>query len=221
MYLETKHAKAIVSLLEDAQDIGMQYVVFEQRPTDRYLHPGDLELYDTLGEALDRWEHLTDQRYLPGDGDYAVYYIAVDALLDELKKQNNLNINEIDMNRNNLENLRKEMKALGFKDKQIAEMEKNMEKNMPAFTLHDSTVGNKGVINTALYFKQSTQSEHYFFNKFQVSLDKGGKALEEGQKYFVVVPGDEKKFRSFQGPHEAITFFKEKKAILNWLSGKT
>lgn len=42
MYLETKHAQAIVNMLEDAQDVGMSYVVFEQRPSERFLHPGDL-----------------------------------------------------------------------------------------------------------------------------------------------------------------------------------
>src|ERR1700761_9117503 len=98
MYLETKYAREIVSLLEDAQDMGFQYVVFEQYPAERYLQPGDLELYDTLGEALDRWEQLAGGGYLLGDCDHPVYQVSVPALLDEIKKQNQLNINEKDMN---------------------------------------------------------------------------------------------------------------------------
>lgn len=115
------------------------------------------------------------------------------------------------MNRNNLENLKEEMTALGVKPKLIAQMEKNMENNMPQFTLHDSIPGNKGIVNVAIPFKQSGQSEHYYLNKYQVSLDKGGKALEDGQKYMVIARGEENKFRSFQDPHEAIAYFKEKK----------
>jgi hypothetical protein len=211
MYLETKHAKEIVNLLEDAQDVGLQYVVFEQRPTERYLHPGDLELYDTLGDALERWEHLADQRYLPGDGDYPVYYVSVEQLLDELKKQNQLTINEKSMNLNNLENLKDEMKALGFKQKLINEMEVNMRNNVPAFNLYDQSPGSKGIVDTTLYFKQSGQSEHYYFNKFEVALDKGGKALEPEQRYVVISPGEKpgkNLTRPFENPHKAIEYFK-------------
>jgi hypothetical protein len=124
------------------------------------------------------------------------------------------------MNLNNLENLKDDMRALGFNEKLIAEMEKNMQKNVPQFNLHDSTAGNKGVVDTTLYFKQSSQSEHYYFNKFEVSLDKGGKPLAEGQKYLVISPGEENKFRSFQNPHEAISYFKERQGNSELAVGK-
>ncbi len=124
------------------------------------------------------------------------------------------------MNRNNLENLKEEMKALGFKDKLIAQMEKNMENNMPQFTLRDSIAGNKGVVHLEVPFKQSGQSEHYYLNKFQVSLDKGGKTLEEGQKYMIIARSEENKFRSFQDPHQAIEYFKEKKGSSELAVGK-
>jgi len=211
MYLETKYAKELISLLEDAQDVGLQYVVFEQRPTERYLHPGDLELYDTLGAALDRWEQLADQRYLPGDGDHPVYYVSVEKLLDGIKEQNQLNLKEIAMNLNNLESLKEEMKNLGFKPKLIEDMEKNMRNNVPAFNLYDQNIGNKGIVNSTLYFKQSGQSEYYYFNKFEVSLDKGGKALEPGQHYVVISPGEKpgkNLTRPFENPHKAIEYFK-------------
>jgi len=124
------------------------------------------------------------------------------------------------MNRNNLENLKEEMKVLGFKDKLIAEMQKNMENNVPTFTLQDSIAGNKGVVHVAIPFKQSSQSEHYYLNKFEVSLDKGGKPLEDGQKYMVIAREEENKFRSFQDPHQAIAYFKEKQGNSELAVGK-
>ena len=56
------------------------------------------------------------------------------------------------MNLNNLENLKEEMKALGFKDKLIAEMEKSMEKNLPEFALHDTLPATKGQVDLTLHF---------------------------------------------------------------------
>lgn len=62
----------------------------------------------------------------------------LDIYISRMFNANLLTINNTAMKRNNLENLREEMKALGFKDKLIAEMEKKMEANVPQFTLHDS-----------------------------------------------------------------------------------
>ena len=69
------------------------------------------------------------------------------------------------MNLNNLENLKEELKALAFKDKVISEMEKNMEKGIPEFTLSDHVAGARGQVDLTLHFKQSGQSEYYYFNK--------------------------------------------------------
>jgi hypothetical protein len=77
------------------------------------------------------------------------------------------------------------------------------------------------VVGTTLYFKQSGQSEHYYLNKFQVALDRGGKVLEEGQKYLVITPGEGKNpFRGFKDPYEAIAYFKEQKGTSELAIGK-
>lgn len=125
------------------------------------------------------------------------------------------------MNLNNLENLKEEMKALGFKDKLISEMEKNMEKNIPEFILHDAIKATKGQVDLTLHFKQSGQSDFFYFNKFEVAHNQG-KSLEEGQKYMVISPGDQGKpiFRSFQNTHEAINYFKEQKGNSELAVGK-
>ncbi|MCR8556937.1 hypothetical protein KXD93_04760 [Mucilaginibacter sp. BJC16-A38] len=204
-------------MLEDAQDVGLPHVVLELRPQDMELQPHQLSLFETLGEALD---YLDGAHYLSGDAEFPVYYRHADQLLEEIKKSNPLTIKKADMNRNNLENLKEEMKALGFKDKLIAEMQQKMEANVPQFMLHDTIAGNKGIVNLSVPLKQSGQSEHYYLNKYEVSLDKGGKMLEPGQQYMVIAKGEENKFRNFQDPHQAIEYFKEKKGDAELAVGK-
>ncbi|MDB5006240.1 MAG: hypothetical protein JWP45_633 [Mucilaginibacter sp.] len=197
--------QGIIGMLEDAQDVGMTYVVFGPEVEQLYF-------FDRAGDALEFAATTNRQGQLPwSDVSLPLQYMTIEQMLSELEKANPLTINKIDMNRNNLENLKDEMRALGINEKLITQMEKNMENNVPQFALHDSITGNKGVVNVAIPFKQSGQSEHFYLNKYQVSLDKGGKALEEGQKYMVIARGEENKYRSFQDPHEAIAYFKDKK----------
>lgn len=117
------------------------------------------------------------------------------------------------MNLNNLEDLREEMKMLGFKDKLITEMEEKMKTNVPVFTLNEKLPADKGQADITLHFKQSSgTSEYYYLNRFEVSLDKG-KPLEEGQKYLIISPaGDGKNMvKKMDSVNEAIAFFKEQK----------
>lgn len=93
------------------------------------------------------------------------------------------------MNLNNLENLKSEMKALGFSKELQEKMEENMKQNLPEFTLKDKVQGHKGQIDLNLYFKQSGQSENYYLNKYDISLNEG-KPLESGQQYLVISPSD-------------------------------
>ncbi|WP_426672017.1 hypothetical protein ACPPVU_12360 [Mucilaginibacter sp. McL0603] len=223
MQLETKHAQIIIGMLEDAQDVGLNHVVFELRPTDMDLQPHQLDLFDTIGEALDYLDAKSGLGYLPGGGDeYPVYYRHVDQLLEELKQANSLT-NHQDMNRNNLENLKEELKKLGFKDKVAAEMEKQIEKGLPEFTLNDKVNGARGQVDLTLHFRQSGQSENYFFNKYEVALNTG-KGLEEGQKYMVITPNAQAPgknlVKSFENVTEAISFFKEQKGNSELAVGK-
>ena len=214
MNLETKYAEMIISLLEDAQDVGLPHVVFELRPQDMELQPHQLHLFETLGEALDYLDSALGNNYLPGDADHPIYYRHADQLLEEIKQANLLTINKIDMNLNNLENLREELKTLGFKDKTISEMEKNMEKGIPEFTLNEKITGTRGQVDITLHFKQSGQSEHYFFNKYEVALN-SGKPLEEDHKYVISTPNEQGKnmvkFFRKMCPTSLLAYFKEQK----------
>lgn len=223
MNLVTRHAPAIISMLEDAQDVGMSYAVWVERPMERELHPADIDFFDTYGAALTYWESRADPGYLPGYDENPVYYYRhVDQLIEDIKQANSLkNINN--MNYNNLQNLQDELSKLGFGKKVADEMQKQMEKGATDFQLHDRVMGNKGQIDLTLYFKQSGQSENYYLNKYDVRL-LNGKPLGEGEKFMVVNPEIKKDgkpvIRSFDLAADAISFFKTNNGDAILASGK-
>ncbi|MBB6108674.1 hypothetical protein SAMN05421821_10291 [Mucilaginibacter lappiensis] len=222
MNLETSYAAAIIRMLQDAQDVGLPYAVFEMRPADMELQPHQFDFFETLGAALDHWEAKAGFSYLPGEAEHPVYYRQVDQLIEELNQVNQLTKQEV-MNYNNLENLKDELTKLRFSNKTIDAMQQQMEKGVPEFSLNDKIKGTKGQVDLTLHFKQSGQSENYYFNKFEATLNTA-KSLEEGQKYMVISPNENapgKNFsKSFEHMHEAISFFKEQKGDSVLVAGK-
>jgi hypothetical protein len=209
--------QSIIGMLEDAQDVGMTYVVFGPEVEQLYF-------FDRAGDAMVFTAAINRQGQLPwSDVSLPLQYMTIEQMLSELKKANPLTINKIDMNRNNLENLKEELKKLGFKDKVAGEMEKQIEKGVPEFTLNDKVNGSRGQVDLTLHFRQSGQSDNYYFNKFEVALNTG-KGLEEGQKYMVITPNEQAPgknlVKSFENVTEAISFFKEQKGNSELAAGK-
>src|SRR6185437_3469268 len=123
MRLETKYAHETIMALEDAQDVGLNHIVFPTEPVNQNLMPQHLRFFDTMGEAIRYLESAA--KYYPSKGPgqtYTIQYMNADQLIAQIKKDNPLTINKTDMNLNNLENLREELKTLGFRDKTVSEM---------------------------------------------------------------------------------------------------
>lgn len=89
------------------------------------------------------------------------------------------------MNLNNLENLKQEMKALGFSDKLQVLMEEQMRNDIPQFHLNDSIAADKGQVDFTLHFKQSGQSDYYYLNRYEVAHNKG-KGLEKDENIWLL-----------------------------------
>lgn len=125
------------------------------------------------------------------------------------------------MNLNNLENLKEELKALGFPKKLAEDMEKIMQKDVPEFQLRHQLPADKGQVDMQLHFRQSGQSDYYYFNKYSVTIN-NAKPLEADQKYLFISSGEQAKpvFRKFDTPHEAISYFKEQKGSSELAVGK-
>lgn len=125
------------------------------------------------------------------------------------------------MNLNNLQNLREELKTLGFDENTIKAMETEMEKNQPNFRLHTTLPADRGQIDVTLHFRQSGQSDYYYFNKYNLAWSKA-KPLENDQKYLVLSKGENDKnlMKKFDSPLEAIEFFKVQKGSSELAVGK-
>ncbi|MET0570446.1 MAG: hypothetical protein ABWZ79_03380 [Pedobacter agri] len=115
------------------------------------------------------------------------------------------------MNLNNLQNLQGEMKKLGFPENMILEMEKQMKSGVKGFNLFEKLEGDKSRLDTTLYFKQSTQSDYYYLNKFEISIPTGNE-LDKGEKAFVYFPDKQKdgeaSVKTFSELRPAMDFFK-------------
>jgi hypothetical protein len=129
------------------------------------------------------------------------------------------------MNKNNLENLQGEMRALRFDDHFIKQMEEQMEKNLPAFELKGQLPADKGQMDVTLHFKRSAQSEFYYFNHYDLAMSKA-KPLENDLKYLVISPNEpgkkpENLIRKFDSPTEAIAYFREQTGRSELAIGKS
>ena len=125
------------------------------------------------------------------------------------------------MNLNNLEDLKDEMKKLGFDEALITKMEEHMKNDDPAFKLYDEVKASKGQVDITLHFKQSGQSDYYYLNKLE-AVHNQGKPLEEGQKYMVITKTDEGKniVKKLENVAEAIDFFKKQNGNSELAVGK-
>ena len=76
------------------------------------------------------------------------------------------------MNDKNLEYLKSNLKYQGFGEKLNSELETNMKQGLPEFQLKIQTEYNKEKIEAVLHFKKSDQSDMYFFNRYDATLQK-------------------------------------------------
>ena len=112
------------------------------------------------------------------------------------------------MNKNNLEDLRAEMRALKIPEGYIKQMEEQVEKGLPEFKLKGQLPSDSGTLNMALNFRRSGQSEYYYLNRYDLTLSKA-KPLEAGKQYIVLsTEADGKNHqKKFDNPVEALALF--------------
>lgn len=130
----------------------------------------------------------------------------------------------MNINKNNLENLQGEMRALKFDEKLIAAMEKEMGKGRPLFELRAAVFIDKGQMDLTLHFKQSGSSEYYYLNRYDLSMT-SAKPLEDGRQYFVISADNNEKgetpVKSFVNAAEAMEYFKATAGVRELAVGKS
>lgn len=90
MDLKTPHAEQVVGVLEDAQDAGYSYAVWNDLMGWK-LNPSDFSFFDTYGAAQKHWEDRTlfdDEVTIWDEGAY--YFRSIEQLLHDIKLENGL-----------------------------------------------------------------------------------------------------------------------------------
>jgi len=89
------------------------------------------------------------------------------------------------MNEKNFEHLEKQIKFTGFGEQMGEALKKNIEQGQPAFTLNHETSYGTDKVNAALQFKKSNQTDMYFFNSYNLQVQKEGKEPSPEQTFYV------------------------------------
>jgi hypothetical protein len=229
--LTTDHAAAIIEKLEKAQGNGAGYAVVETRPAEAQLKASDIQVFKTLDDALDYLDEKEELGHVPGFGteEHPLYYQRIENLIADLKTANPAEaltpivsekmandkpINHSTMNLNNLQDLKKEVTALGFSPKTADELEKNMRQLPQHFTIKDQLPGDKGQVDLTLHFHKSGVSDTYNFGKYEAVAGKVPPSAPN-QSYMVLTENKDNKekplVKTFDSPNEAIEFFKKQK----------
>jgi len=113
-----------------------------------------------------------------------MYYLQLETA--QLNKNQKTNV----MNQKNFEYLRDQVKYTGFGEGLENDLKQKMEDGKPEFKLqHQTQYGNDSVTAT-LNFSQSKQSDMYFFNSYQVSLQKENNPETMEQTFYINKAGN-------------------------------
>lgn len=107
-------------------------------------------------------------------------------LTDNNKKQIDFfnQINNVKMNTQNLDFLKKSLLNLGFGDKVNKELEQQISKKTPEFTLAAKHEFNQTPIDYQLHFKAGESEGMYFFNKYDATIPKA-KGEDISQTFYI------------------------------------
>ncbi len=89
------------------------------------------------------------------------------------------------MNIKNFEYLRDQVKYTGFGEGLESSLKAAIEKGGPDFKLQHQTQYGNDRVTAELHFSQSKQSDMYFFNKYDVSMERGSRSENMEQTFYI------------------------------------
>jgi hypothetical protein len=137
-----------------------------------FLDSGDMYFFKTADEA----HEFSDNNISEYDNYRVIHAYSVDELLKRIPygeyfEQQFSNAKNISiMNEKNFEYLRDNIRNHGFGETLGPELESQLLKGQPEFTLVHKTEVNKRDLEATLYFKKSPDTDMYFFNKYDTRL---------------------------------------------------
>lgn len=101
------------------------------------------------------------------------------------REQLNNNQNSEIMNQKNFEYLRDQVKYTGFGEGLENDLKQKIQEGNPGFKLGYETKYGNDTVNATLNFSQSKQSDMYFFNSYQVNVQKENSAETMEQTFYI------------------------------------
>lgn len=89
------------------------------------------------------------------------------------------------MNEKNFEYLRDQLKFTGFGEGLEAELKQKLQEQPPTFFLNHNTQYGNDTVSTTLQFSRSKQTDMYFFNSYQVNLQKEKVSESMTQTFYI------------------------------------
>jgi hypothetical protein len=93
------------------------------------------------------------------------------------------------MNEKNLQYLKENLKYLGFGDTLQDKLEHHIRQGFPEFTLKLTTQFNGKPVEAELYFRRGTQTDHYFFNRYEARMSNAAGTGEDRSQSFYMNKG--------------------------------
>ena len=147
---------------------------------DTYSYLAIRSAYRTMSEAL-----KDDTLMIERDGIIDIS-LMVAARYERLgKEQLHNNQNSEVMNQKNFEYLRDQVKYTGFGEGLENDLKQKIQEGKPEFKLDFKTKYGNDKVNATLNFSQSKQSDMYFFNSYQVNVQKENAAETMTQTFYI------------------------------------
>lgn len=150
-----------------------------------FLESGDMYFFKDREEATEFSENNISEY----DSYAVIYSRSVDELLrqipygekitEQLSNSTNLSI----MNEKNFEYLKDNLKYMGFGEKQNETLEQQLKEGKDSFQLTFNADVNKKPFEATLQFRKSDNSDMYFFNSYQATLERSNKEKVEQTFY--------------------------------------
>ncbi|MGV8094839.1 MAG: hypothetical protein AB2L24_23555 [Mangrovibacterium sp.] len=149
--------------------------------TDTYNYLAIRSAYRTMAEALKDNMLLIEKDGIVDVG------LMVTRRYERLETEqlNNNNQNLKAMNQKNFEYLRDQVKYTGFGEGLENDLKQKMEEGKPEFKLQHQTQYGNDTVASILNFSQSKQSDMYFFNSYQVNVQKENSPETMEQTFYI------------------------------------
>lgn len=152
---------------------------------DKYQYLSVRSVYRTMSQALNDKSLLIESQGLIDIGVMVSEYYR---RLEVADLTNNQITNK--MNTKNFEYLSDQIKFTGFDEALQDKLKEAILKGEPEFKLNHSTHYGEDIVNTALHFSKSKESDMYFFNSYRLTLEKAEASEKLEQTIYINKSGN-------------------------------